>query len=49
MSKELSEAKLVVGEDAKLEDDVGLSARRIFVSVNGRAVRDAGMIRAAQP
>ena len=28
--------------------DVGLSARRIFVSVNGRAVRDAGMIRAAE-
>ena len=28
--------------------DVGTSARRAFVSVNGRAVRDAGVVRAAE-
>ena len=28
--------------------DVGTSTRRVFVSVNGRAVRDAGIVRAAE-
>ncbi len=28
--------------------DVGLASRRIFLSVNGRAVRDAGVVRAAE-
>ncbi len=28
--------------------DVGLSSRRVFVSVNGRAVRDMGIVRAAE-
>ena len=28
--------------------DVGLASRRVFVSVNGRAVRDAGIVRAAE-
>lgn len=28
--------------------DVGLASRRVFLSVNGRAVRDAGMVRAAE-
>ena len=28
--------------------DVGLTSRRVFVSVNGRAVRDAGIVRAAE-
>ncbi|HVZ48016.1 MAG TPA: DNA mismatch repair endonuclease MutL, partial [Gemmatimonadaceae bacterium] len=28
--------------------DVGLASRRVFISVNGRAVRDAGIVRAAE-
>ena len=28
--------------------DVGLSSRRVFLSVNGRSVRDAGLVRAAE-
>lgn len=28
--------------------DVGLASRRVFLSVNGRAVRDAGLVRAAE-
>ena len=28
--------------------DVGLSSRRVFLSVNGRCVRDAGLVRAAE-
>ena len=28
--------------------DVGLSSRRVFLAVNGRAVRDSGMVRAAE-
>ncbi len=28
--------------------DVGLASRRVFLSVNGRAVRDAGVVRAAE-
>ncbi len=28
--------------------DVGLASRKVFVSVNGRAVRDAGVVRAAE-
>lgn len=28
--------------------DVGLASRRVFLSVNGRAVRDAGIVRAAE-
>src|SRR6185503_19367786 len=28
--------------------DVGTATRRVFVSVNGRAVRDAGLVRAAE-
>lgn len=28
--------------------DVGIAGRRVFVSVNGRAVRDAGIVRAAE-
>ena len=33
---------------AQRPSDVGLSSRRIFVSVNGRAVRDGGVVRAAE-
>ncbi|MBM4193937.1 MAG: DNA mismatch repair endonuclease MutL [Gemmatimonadetes bacterium] len=29
-------------------DEVGLASRRVFLAVNGRAVRDAGMVRAAE-
>ena len=33
---------------AERPSDVGLSTRRVLVTVNGRAVRDTGVIRAAE-